>query len=477
MLRVAIFTSEAVPYAKTGGLGDVASALPKALNETGAVDAALFMPLYEQTDRALLRERLFDNVEVEWAGGIRHAGVWLSEAIGAPVFLIDAPQYFGRNSIYGFRDDHERFAFFCRAALATLRRMGQPPDIVHVNDWPGGFAVAEVRARRLIDSFFARTRTLFSIHNLAYQGMFEPRDLNPLGFAWGEVHDAFLMNGVASSLKAGLMLSDALSTVSRRYADEIQTPDQGYGLDWLLRMRRDRLAGITNGVDYGVWNPATDPHIAANFSVDDLSGKRACKLALLRRFSLPEEPERPLIAIISRLVAQKGYDLIRDAAVAILETGAFFVALGAGAQEYEDFLQRLRDYAPHRVGIYKGYAGEPLAHQIEAGADMFLMPSLYEPCGLNQMYSMRYGTVPIVRATGGLDDTVENYNRARGTGNGFKFGEYSARGMLGSIYEALLCYAEPEHWRRVQLNGMRADNSWQAAARKYVELYRAITRL
>ncbi|CAN5227382.1 hypothetical protein BH18ACI2_BH18ACI2_02140 [soil metagenome] len=227
MLRVAIFTSEAVPYAKTGGLGDVASALPKALNGTGEVDAALFMPLYEGTDRELLRERLFDNVEVEWAGGIQHAGVWLSEAIGAPVFLIDAPQYFGRNSIYGFRDDHERFAFFCRAALATLRRMGQPPDIVHVNDWPGGFAVAEVRARRLIDSFFARTRTLFSIHNLAYQGMFEPRDLNALGFAWGEVHDAFLMNGVASSLKAGLMLSDALSTVSRRYADEIQTPDQG----------------------------------------------------------------------------------------------------------------------------------------------------------------------------------------------------------------------------------------------------------
>ena len=474
MLRVAIFTSEAVPFAKTGGLGDVASALPKALKQGGEVDAALFLPLYEQTDRALLRERLFDNLEVEWAGGRQHVGVWLSEAIGAPAFLIDAPQYFQRNSIYGFRDDHERFAFFCRAALAALKRLGPPPDVVHVNDWPGGFAAAEIHARRVFDSYFAKTRTLFSIHNLAYQGGFDPRDLSWLGFAWGEVHNAFLMDGAASSLKAGLMLSDALSTVSSRYAYEIQTPGQGYGLDWLLRMRSERLIGVTNGVDYDVWNPATDPHLAANFSADDLSGKRACKLALLRHFHLPEEPDRPLIAIISRLVAQKGYDLIRDAAGAILETGAFFIALGAGAQVYEDFLQRWRDIAPHRVGIYKGYAGEPLAHQIEAGADMFLMPSLYEPCGLNQMYSMRYGTVPIVRATGGLDDTVENFDRTRGSGNGFKFGEYSARGMLGSIYEALLCYAEPKVWRRVQLNGMREDNSWQAAARKYVELYRAV---
>jgi starch synthase len=285
-----------------------------------------------------------------------------------------------------------------------------------------------------------------------------------------------MLEGAASALKAGLMLADVLSTVSRRYAYEIQTPEQGYGLDWLLRLRRDRLVGITNGVDYDVWNPATDPHIAAHFTADDLAGKRECKRALLRRFSLPEDLERPVVAIISRLVAQKGYDLIQQAAGRILETGAFFIALGAGAREYEDFLQALRDHAPQRVGIYKGYAGEPLAHQIEAGADIFLMPSHYEPCGLNQMYSMRYGTVPVVRATGGLDDTVENFDRARGTGNGFKFQAYSADALLGSIYEALYCYAEPEVWRRVQVNGMRADNSWQAAARKYVELYRAVAR-
>ena len=466
-----------MPFAKTGGLGDVASALPKAIRAVSDVDASLVLPLYEQTNRALLREQLFDNLEVEWAGDIRRAAVWYSEATAAPTFLIDAPEYFARASVYGFRDDHERFAFFCRAALALQRRLGPPPDVVHVNDWPGGFAAAELRARRSFDDYYAHTRTLFSIHNLAYQGAFDPASLARLGFAYGEVHDAFLFEGAASALKAGLMLSDALSTVSRRYSYEIQTPQQGYGLDWLLRMRRDRLIGVTNGVDYDVWNPATDPHIAAHFSADDLAGKLECKRDLLRRFSLPEDLDRPIIAIISRLVAQKGYDLIQQAAGRMLETGAFFIALGAGAREYEDFLQVLRDHAPHRVGIYKGYAGEPLAHQIEAGADIFLMPSLYEPCGLNQMYSMRYGTVPVVRATGGLDDTVENFDRARGTGNGFKFQAYTADALLGSIYEALYCYAEPEVWRAIQLNGMRADNSWQAAARKYVELYRAVAQM
>lgn len=465
-----------MPFAKTGGLGDVASALPKALLSVG-VDPVLILPLYETTDRSLLRERLFDNLEVEWGGHRHRAGVWYSEATGAPAFLLDAPQYFARPNVYGYGDDHQRFAFFSRAALELLRRLGHPPDIVHGNDWQSGFAVAELHTRRQFDPFYARTRTLLSIHNLAYQGRFDSADLGWMGFTREETRNAFMHDGAASPLKAGLMLADALSTVSRRYALEIQTPEQGYGLDWLLRMRRERLVGITNGVDYEVWNPATDPHIAAHFSADDLSGKRACKLDLLRRFGLPEEPERPVIAIISRLVAQKGYDLIQQAAGRILETGAFFIALGAGAREYEDFLQWMHNAAPHRVGIYKGYAGEPLAHQIEAGADIFLMPSLYEPCGLNQMYSMRYATVPVVRATGGLDDTVENFDRATGHGNGFKFARHSADSLVGSVYEALYCYAEPEVWRRLQQNGMRADNSWQAAARRYAELYGAVTRM
>ena len=474
-LRVAILSSEAVPFAKTGGLGDVAGALPKALQNEGA-DVVLIHPLHGQTKREHLAEQVFDNLEVEWMGGVRRASVWYSEATGAPAFLINAPEYFMRPDVYGYRDDHERFAFFCRAALALMGRLGPAPDVVHGNDWPCGFAAVWLKAGRPYGGFLSRTRTLFSIHNLAYQGMFDPEDLWRLGFKDGDEQNVFLKDRVASALKAGLMTSDALSTVSRRYSFEIQTPEHGHGLDWLLRMRSDRLVGITNGVDYDVWDPSRDPHLAANYSAEDLAGKLACKLDLLRRFGLPEEPERPVIACVSRLTPQKGFDLIKQAAGRLLEAGAFFVALGSGASEYEDFLQALHDHAPGRVGIYKGFS-EPLAHQIEAGADIFLMPSLYEPCGLNQMYSMRYGTVPVVRATGGLDDTVENFDRARGTGNGFKFGPYSAHAMLEKIYEALYCYRQPEVWRAIQLNGMREDNSWAAAARKYIEVYRAVARM
>jgi starch synthase len=472
-MRVAILSSEVVPFAKTGGLADVAGALPKALIERD-VDARIILPLYQQIDRSLLEETVIEDVPVQWRGQIRPTRVYQSDAAGAPAYLIDAPEFFAKPSIYGYSNDHERFAFFSRAALALLKYLDWQPDVVHGNDWPCGFAMAELRARRRYDGFFASTKTLFSIHNLAYQGAFDPKDLWWLGFGESPEKDDFMLQGTASALKAGLITADALSTVSRRYSQEIQTPEHGSGLEWLLQARRDRLAGITNGVDYDLWNPETDPHIAANFSAEDLSGKTDCKLDLLRRFGLPEEKERPIIAIISRLVTQKGYDLIRQIAGDILQTGAVFIALGAGAKEYEDFLQSWHDRAPHRVGIYKGYAGEPLAHQIEAGADMFLMPSYYEPCGLNQMYSMRYGTVPIVRATGGLDDTVEQYNPAIGTGNGFKFSAYNAGALLEKIREALYFYGRPEDWRELQLNGMERDNSWDAAAQKYIQLYQEI---
>ena len=475
-MRVAILTSEAVPFAKTGGLADVSGALPKALSELD-VDAKLILPLYEQVDRTLLNGGSVENVRVEWRGQIHLVRFLYSDAAGAPAYLLETPEYFGRSTIYGHNDDHIRFAFFSRAALALLQHLSFEPDIVHGNDWPCGFAIAELNARRRYHAFFQKTRTLFSLHNVGYQGLFDAGDLWWLGFGDPPERDFFALDRHASALKAGIMAADALSTVSPRYSYEIQTRDQGHGLEWLLRARKDRLAGITNGVDYDIWNPETDPHIAANFSADDLSGKRECKIDLLRRFGLPEEPERPIIAIISRLVGQKGYDLIRQIASAILETGSFFIALGAGAREYEDFLQRWHDAAPQRVGIYKGYAGEPLAHQIEAGADMFLMPSLYEPCGLNQMYSMRYGTVPIVRATGGLDDTVQQFNPADGSGTGFKFGPYDAGALLEKIREALYFYARPEQWLKIQHNGMAVDNSWEAAAKKYIELYQEIGRL
>jgi len=475
-MRIAILTSEAVPFAKTGGLADVSGALPKALVQEG-VDAKLILPLYDQIDRSLLNGGSVENVRVEWRGQVHSARFWFSDAAGAPAYLLQAPEFFARPSIYGHSDDHIRFAFFSRAALALLKALDWQPDVVHGNDWPCGFAAAELRARRRLEAFFQNTKSLFSLHNVGYQGLFSAGDLWWLGFGDPPEHDDFMLDRHASALKAGIVAADALSTVSPRYAREIQTSDQGHGLDWLLQARSNRLVGITNGVDYEIWNPETDPHIAANFSAEDLSGKRECKIDLLRRFGLPEEVDRPILAIISRLVGQKGYDLIRQISGSILETGSFFIALGAGAKEYEDFLQRWHDAAPHRVGIYKGYAGEPLAHQIEAGADMFLMPSLYEPCGLNQMYSMRYGTVPVVRATGGLDDTVQHFNPSNGTGTGFKFGPYDAGALLEKIREALYFYRRPEHWQKIQHNGMLVDNSWAAAAKKYIELYREMAEL
>ena len=465
-----------MPFAKTGGLADVSGALPKALSEHD-VDARLIMPLYDQIDRRLLNDQIIENVSVEWRGRVHSVRVLCSDAAGATTYLIQAPEFFARPNIYGYQDDHIRFAFFSRAALALTKHLEWQPDVVHGNDWPCGFAVAELRARRRYDVFFQNTRTLFSLHNVGYQGLFDAGDLWWLGFGDSPERDDFMLERAASALKAGIIASDALSTVSPRYAQEIQTREQGHGLDWLLRARRDRLVGITNGVDYSVWDPETDPHIAAHFSADDLAGKRECKIDLLRRFGLPEDANRPVLAIISRLVGQKGYDLIRMIADSILRSGAFFIALGAGAKEYEDFLQRWHDIAPKQVGIYKGFAGEPLAHQIEAGADMFLMPSLYEPCGLNQMYSMRYGTVPIVRATGGLDDTVQQFDPRAGTGTGFKFGPYEAGALLEKIREALYFYTRPDDWQKLQRNGMLVDNSWTAAAKKYLELYQDLVKL
>ncbi len=468
-MRVAILSAEAVPYSKTGGLGDVAGALPKALKQIG-VDSVLITPCYLQTKGEYLWKIAFDDLAFDWRGRPVRLKVFYSEANGSPTFLINAPEYFHRSSIYGFREDYERFAFFNHAALRLLERVGAPPDIVHLNDWHCGFAAVEIASRRKWDAYWRNTRTVFSIHNLAYQGVFGAEELWKLGFGGEFERNSFMFNGAASALKAGLSASDMLSTVSPRYSYEIQTAENGYGLDWLLRTRSSRLIGITNGVDYDVWNPETDPDLPAHFNASDLGGKLECKRALLENFLLPVNLDKPVFASITRLTSQKGFELIQQTVGEILATGAYFVALGSGDKSYEDFLQRLRDYAPNQVGIYKGY-NENLAHLIEAGADAFLMPSRFEPCGLNQMYSLRYGTIPVVRAVGGLDDTVENFDRVTGMGNGFKFGEFRADKFLEKIYEALFAYNEPEIWRKIQQNAMSVDNSWQNAARKYVQLY------
>lgn len=469
-MRVAVLAAEAVPYSKTGGLGDVAGALPKALKRVG-VDSVLVTPCYWQTKGEYLWKAAIDDLWVDWRGASYHAKAFYSEANGSPTFLIDAPSFFHRGSIYGYREDYERFAFFNRAALVLLKRVGAPPDIVHLNDWHCGFAAVELAESRRWDEYWRNTRTVFSIHNMAYQGGFDLGELWKFGFGSAYARNAFSFNGYASAMKAGLEVSDMLSTVSPRYAHEIQMPENGYGLDWLTRQRADRLAGITNGVDYEVWDPETDREIPAHFSKTNLDGKLECKRALLEHFSLPVDTERPIFANITRLTAQKGIELMMQVASEILATGAYIVSLGSGEPYYEDFWQRLRDHYPRQVGIYRGY-NENLAHKIEAGADVFMMPSKFEPCGLNQMYSLRYGTVPIVRAVGGLDDTVQNFDAATGHGNGFKFGPFRADRFLERIYEALFAFADRDLWRKIQANGMSEDNSWENAARKYVELYR-----
>jgi starch synthase len=468
-MRVAILSAEAVPYSKTGGLGDVAGALPKALKKIG-VDSLLITPCYWQTKAEYLWHTAIDNLNIDWRGEIYPAKAFYSEANGSPTFLIDAPSYFHRDSIYGYREDYERFAFFSHAALTLLRRIGAPPEIIHLNDWHTGFVAVELAELRHWDPYWQNTRTVFSIHNMAYQGGFDAGELWKFGFRSEFAHNAFAFNGYASAMKAGLEISDTLSTVSRRYAFEIQSPENGYGLDWLTRQRSNRLIGITNGIDTDVWNPETDPEIPAHYDKSDFNGKRECKRSLLKAFSLPIDQNKPILASISRLTTQKGIDLIMQVAGEVLATGAYIISLGSGEPRYEDFWQRLRDYAPRQVGIYRGYS-EPLSHKIEAGADIFLMPSKFEPCGLNQMYSLRYGTVPIVHAVGGLDDTVETFDVVSNQGNGFKFNAFRADRFLERIYEALFAYAQPETWRKIQLNGMSADNSWENAARKYIELY------
>lgn len=468
-MRVAVLSAEAVPYSKTGGLGDVAGALPKALRQIG-VNSLLITPCYRQTKGEYLWNLALDDLWIDWRGRGYRAKAFYSEANGSPTFLIDAPEVFHRSSIYGFTEDYERFAFFCRAALALLKRIGAPPDIVHLNDWHTGFAAVEIAHQRVWDSFWANTRTVFSIHNVAYQGGFGAGELWDLGFGSDWERNAFMSGGYASAMKGGLAVSDMLSTVSPRYGHEIQTAENGYGLDWLLRQRSNRLFGILNGVDYEIWNPETDAALAAHFSAKDLSGKAECKKALLEHFQLPVNPTRPIFASVTRLTSQKGFELIQQVAGEILQTGAYFIALGSGDKSYEKFLQALRDYAPRQVGVFVGY-NEDLAHKIEAGADIFLMPSRFEPCGLNQMYSLRYGTVPIVRAVGGLDDSIQNFDVVGEKGNGFKFREFLADKFLEKIYEALFAYAQPDIWRKIQRNGMNEDNSWQNAARKYVALY------
>lgn len=476
-MRVFLTASEAVPYSKTGGLADVCGALPKALKRIGA-DIHVILPRYtgmtfrhgdvvNQTNGW----QIMSDLAVPFGGGIKYASVWEDWLDDTPFYFIDFPEYFARGYIYGSGDfEAERFGFFSRAAIELMKRLGTPPDLVHCNDWQTGLIPAYLNSVYRSDPFFSRTATFFSIHNLAYQGIFNPNLLPHLGLGFDVFEYGMEFHGQASAMKSGIFFSTAISTVSRKYADEIQTPEFGNRLDGLLRSRRNDLIGILNGVDYHEWNPAHDPYLAAHFSADHPEGKRECKRDLLRKYQLPEELDRPLVAIITRLTTQKGIDLLANAIWRILDTGAMFVLLGSGAQSYEDYFQHVRDTRPQQMGVYFGY-NTALAHQIEAGADLYVMPSAYEPCGLNQMYSLKYGTVPIVRGVGGLDDTITNYERNTRQGNGFKFYDYSIDRIVEKFYEALLLFDDKESWRQIQRNGMLADFSWDRSAREYLNSY------
>jgi starch synthase len=476
-MRVIFASSEVVPYSKTGGLGDVAGALPKALRRIGC-QISVITPRYiglshhhGDVINTSSSHLIFDNLRVPFAGGVKTASVWQDHMDDVPIYFIDQAEYFGRGYIYGAGDfDAERFAFFSRAVIELAKRLGPPPEIIHCHDWQTGFIPAYLKSVYGEDPFFKQTATLFTIHNLGYQGLFNPSLLPHLGFGFDVYEYGMEFYGSASALKAGLYFATALSTVSRKYAEEIQTPEFGHRLDGLLRWRRNDLLGILNGVDYNEWNPVIDPYIAAHYSLENLAGKLECKRDLLRRYHLPEDLERPVIAVISRLTVQKGMDLIAQAIWRMLETGAYFVLLGSGGRSYEDFFQHVRDTRPQQVGVYFGYSNE-LAHQIEAGADLFLMPSAYEPCGLSQIYSLKYGTVPLVRGVGGLDDTIMNFEPTTGKGNGFKFYQYSSDQLMEKFYEALMVYYDRQAWRQLQRNGMLEDHSWERAAHKYLEAY------
>ena len=466
--------SEAVPFAKTGGLADVVGALPKALVRLGhQVDVA--MPRY----RGITAGEVERTLQVSLGGLAADARYYLTSNEGVRMVFIDHPAYFDRDYLYGapghdYPDNPERFAFLCQAALDWAVARGTPYDVVHAHDWQAGLLPILLARMGPSQPLLRRLPTVFTIHNLAYQGVFDASWLPRLGLGWTLMRmDAMEYWGRISYLKAGVVFSRLITTVSPRYAQEIQTSELGFGFDGILRERGPDLVGILNGIDYDQWDPAGDPHIPVPYSAVNLGGKLAAKRALLERYALPSDEEalaRPVVGIIARMVDQKGFDLLADIADELPRLGATFVLLGSGERRYEDLWLGLAARHPRQIAAHIGF-DESLAHLIEAGADLFLMPSRFEPCGLNQMYSLRYGTIPLVHATGGLADTVMNFDAGTGSGNGFTFDEYSPQALLGTLQWAMGVFTDQQAWRRMQAAGMRQDFSWETSARRYAEVY------
>jgi len=509
--KILIACSEVVPFAKTGGLADVAGALPRALHVLEH-DARVVMPYYPRfmprraepvpSEGPLLkrvrsiRRQASGRMAVHTVpvssdlripiGDREHTAHLLEgrfPGTRVPVYFVNNPALFDRNGIYQengveYEDNLERFAFFSRAVLESLRIIGWRPDVIHCNDWQTALIPAYLRTIYDRDDFFRKIATLFTIHNIGYQGIF-PADKFPLTGLDPRLFnmEALEFYGQTSLLKAGLVFSEVLTTVSPTYGEEIQTPEFGYGLHGLLHKRRADLYGVINGIDYSVWNPSLDPHVERNYDVNDMSGKKVCKRFLQNRFDLPRV-DCPLFGMITRLVDQKGLDLVAEIIDHFLDMDVQFVLLGTGDLKYHGQFEEIGRRYPSKTGITLGF-DDALAHQIEAGADIFMMPSRYEPCGLNQLYSLRYGTVPLVRRTGGLADSIEDATPssvATGDGTGFVFLEPTPEALLEVIERTIEVYQDFEMWRKIQINGMKKDFSWHSAAKEYDKLYEKAVR-
>jgi starch synthase len=481
-LRVVMLAAEAAPYAKVGGLGDVLGALPGALDKLG-VAVSVIIPAYGNTHSGYLCEAV-PGFHVPMGESYEYADIRRTRMKGTAVdvYLIGSCKYFDRPGIYddpatkeGYPDNMERFIFFMKAAIELIRRIGVPFDIIHCHDSHTALVPGLIRENFGGDPSFAGAGTLFTIHNLAFQGLYHKEALELAGVDSRHFYSGspFEFWGQVNSMKVGIELADKVNTVSRNYAEEIRTdPELGWGLEGSLQNRKEDLSGIVNGIDYEEWNPETDPNIPAHFSMEDLSGKSKCKRRLLRRFQLKQFRKRiPLVGIVSRLADQKGFDLIAEAVEEIAALDLQMLVLGIGQQKYHDLFLELAARFPQKIGVHLAF-DNALAHQIEAGCDMFLMPSKYEPCGLNQLYSFRYGTVPIVRKTGGLADTVVPFDQGNGTG--FCFSEYSAKAMVFSIRQALEVFADENRWVPLMRRGMIQDWSWDNSARRYLQLYQKI---
>ena len=484
-LRVCLCTSEAVPFAKTGGLADVAGALPRGLTAADC-DVRVVLPAYRSIDRERFGFRLIGGAVVPL--GTERAAVQFFESslpgTAIPAYLIASPRHFERPGLYGeagsdYPDNLERFTAFCRGVLALLRHLEWLPQVLHCQDWQTALLPVWLHTEPR-HGVIANAGTLFTVHNLAYQGLFPAAQLPVTGLS----PDLFTPAGIEffgriNLLKGGLVFADLLSTVSEQYAREIQTEEFGCGLEGVLRDRSDALVGILNGVDYSSWDPATDRLIAAHYTPDDPAGKALCKADLQRAVGLAPDPRAPLIGMITRLADQKGLDLVSATIETVLEMGAQFTLLGTGDPAYHTRFRELGERHRERAAVTLGF-DETLAHRIEAGADLFLMPSRYEPSGLNQLYSLRYGTIPVVRKTGGLADTIVDATPealALGTANGFVFEGYTPDALLGAMTRALVAFRKPEVWRRLQDAGMRQDFSWGRSAARYVAAYQRIVAM